>query len=384
MQAFDYELQWRSSDRSVVLMALLQLADRGSGVLKADDVAAFQTNHLQQLPVAPGQLAKATTNEPGLAAAFQWLATGDACLRAYLPGDESEYSIQDGCILRGTRVVIPQRFRRYILNTLHERHDGAAKMKALAASAVWWPGIDQDIVEVTKDCEGCVRQARSDQAVPLHPWEQAWKPWQKVHIEFAGPVVGSVMLLVVIDDYSRWPEVLPMGLGLSASKIIDGLKILWSRYGLPEIIVSANAPQLVTVEFQDFLRCNHVKHLHKAGHHPSGIYGHIDKFIRVLKKGLTSSAAACPSQDLTERLAAFLSHYRCSSGLVGTPKVDRTSSHASVRTHLERVAPKLRPPSSSNFINSVDDLLLVRKYRRKWRLPRRFTKSTSLDDIPLK
>ena len=128
---------------------------------------------------------------------------------------------------------------RYILNTLHERHVGLVKMKAMAGSAVWWPSIDQDIGAMTKDCIGCDKQSRNPERIPLHPWEWAWKPWQRVHIEFTGPVGGS-MLLVIVDDFSKWPEVVPMGVDITAHKIIEALKILWSRYGLPEILVSDN------------------------------------------------------------------------------------------------------------------------------------------------
>lgn len=41
---------------------------------------------------------------------------------------------------------------------------------------------------------------------PLHPWAGPQKPWQRIHIHFAGPVLGKTYLLM-IDANSKWPEI---------------------------------------------------------------------------------------------------------------------------------------------------------------------------------
>ena len=33
------------------------------------------------------------------------------------------------------------------------------------------------------------------------------RPWQRVHLDFAGPFQGA-MFLVAVDAYSKWPEVI--------------------------------------------------------------------------------------------------------------------------------------------------------------------------------
>ena len=42
-------------------------------------------------------------------------------------------------------MLIPVEGRRNINKQLHEMHSGVNKMKSLACSFVWWPGLDSDV-----------------------------------------------------------------------------------------------------------------------------------------------------------------------------------------------------------------------------------------------
>ena len=53
-----------------------------------------------------------------------------------------------GCLLYGTRVVNPSTLRPQVLKLLHEGHFGIQRMKQLAKTAVYWPSIDTDIVDL--------------------------------------------------------------------------------------------------------------------------------------------------------------------------------------------------------------------------------------------
>ena len=89
---------------------------------------------------------------------------------------------------------------------LHVSHPGMCHMKALARSYLWWPGLDQDIEKLVKACSSCGQVKAVSGVAPLHPCVWSEKPWNRIHLDFAGPLDGRMYLLVV-DSHSKWPEI---------------------------------------------------------------------------------------------------------------------------------------------------------------------------------
>ncbi|VDI40348.1 Hypothetical predicted protein [Mytilus galloprovincialis] len=105
-------------------------------------------------------------------------------------------------------------------------------MKLLARSYVWWPRIDSEIESLAKSCSGCQKHHRNPKQSPLHPWEWPSSPWKRIHIDFAGPFIDH-MFLIVIDAHSKWPEVIPMK-STTSTQTIRVLRTIFARAGLPE------------------------------------------------------------------------------------------------------------------------------------------------------
>lgn len=181
-----------------------------------------------------------------------------------------ELSLEQGCVTWGSRVIIPDALRDRVLDLLHEEHPGASRMKMLARSFVWWPGLDQAIEKYVQRCKICQAVQPSAQPVPLHPWSYPAKCWSRVHVDFA--VKDENVFLVLVDAYSKWVEVWPMT-STSASKTIEKIRGAFAAYGLPETLVSDNGPQFTSAEFADFLAANGVKHVRIPPYHAASMGG---------------------------------------------------------------------------------------------------------------
>ena len=92
----------------------------------------------------------------------------------------NELSAQDGCILQGSRVIIPPAGRQSVLTLLYEGHLGISRMKSLARSFVWWSQIDKDLEDVVKS------YCHAPPSALLHPWEWPRCPWSRLCIDYAG------------------------------------------------------------------------------------------------------------------------------------------------------------------------------------------------------
>ena len=76
------------------------------------------------------------------------------------------------------------------------------------------------------------------------------------------------MFLVVVNAHSKWPEVIPLS-STTISKTMKVLHDLFTRFGIPEQIVSNNGPQFASKEFQAFIKSNDIHHITSAPYHPA-------------------------------------------------------------------------------------------------------------------
>ena len=187
-------------------------------------------NHLSATTVNAQAIKDWTNKDPILAKVRQYVMTG---WPATVPDEFKPYqsrakelSTQDGCVLWGSRVVIPPPGRSALLKELHETHPGSTKMKALARSYLWWPKMDCEIEAVVKKCPICQESRPSPPLAPLHPWQWPEQPWSRVHLDFAGPYMGH-MFLVIVDAHSKWLDAHVLST-ITSSKTIEVLRSVFA------------------------------------------------------------------------------------------------------------------------------------------------------------
>ena len=66
-----------------------------------------------------------------------------------------ELTIEDGLILNGTQIVIPNKKHETILNQIHDSHLGLQKCKLCAMQSVYWPGINDQLKQLVLNCQLC-------------------------------------------------------------------------------------------------------------------------------------------------------------------------------------------------------------------------------------
>ena len=168
-------------------------------------------DHLDNTPVQVKDIQRWTSHDPILSAVRHqvmsgWLNPDDSVEFKPYTSRKAQLSCQAGCVLWGSRVVIPPHGRAKLLKQLHEAHPGMVRMKMLARSYFWWSSLDADIECEVMDCESCQRNANASPSAPLHPWEWLSRPWSRLHVDYAGPFENH-MFLIVGDAYSKWIEV---------------------------------------------------------------------------------------------------------------------------------------------------------------------------------
>ena len=72
-----------------------------------------------------------------------------------------EFTVEDGLILKGTRIVIPDKKWEAILKFIHEGHLGLNKCKLHAKETVYCPGLNDQLEKLVLNCELCLKYSHS-------------------------------------------------------------------------------------------------------------------------------------------------------------------------------------------------------------------------------
>ena len=273
-----------------------------------------ETVHLMQFfdssPVTAENIRLFSARDPVLSAAMRYAREGWPTGELLPPelvqyrNKEGELSLHNGCLMWGSRVVVPSKMRQRVLSMLHEGHLGESHTKSFARMYVWWPYIDREITDMVRNCSLCQKYRHQAPVTPLSPWAWPSKPWDRVHIDYCQ--LDGQLMLVVVDAYSKWVDV-HLTRSSTAQLTIELLRKSFAYFGIPKSLVSDNATCFTAPEFQTFCKQLGIRHLLTAPLSPKS-NGLAERCVQTVKQGIKKQQNGSMSTKLTR----FLFSYRTS------------------------------------------------------------------------
>ena len=206
-----------------------------------------------------------------------------------------EYTIQNGIVYRGLRVVIPKCLQHRTLKLLHHHHPGVVRMRRLARQHCWWPSIDQQINDYCSHCLTCKKNVSRPYNSSLFSWSETSRPFERVHCDIG--FIDKQQFLIYVDSYSCWLDVQPLK-NLKSTTLIDSFRDIFKYVGIPDSIVTDNGSNFVSDEMSKFFNSNYIKHFKTpAYHHQSN--GLAERYIQHLKLFLRKNSFSLLLQSLS-------------------------------------------------------------------------------------
>ncbi|KAH8349451.1 hypothetical protein KR067_013707 [Drosophila pandora] len=153
------------------------------------------------------------------------------------------------------KLCVPMYMRQQVLKENHDAptagHLGGRKTIAKVAARYFWPGMQRDVRKYVRKCETCLRYKPSQmQAAGKMLTQVPEEPWATVCADFVGPLPrskhGNTILLVMIDRFSKWTEMVPMRKATTETLQKAIRKRIVARYGVPKVMVTDNGVQFTS------------------------------------------------------------------------------------------------------------------------------------------
>ena len=328
------------------------LAEEVKAKLPTETICAIK--QLEETNISFKEIAKATAKDRVLRAIKHYV-------RTYWPNNiitelkpffvkRDELSVQEDCLMWGSRVVIPEMLREKAMSMLHEDHQGCVKMKRTARGIMYWPKIDNDIEKCVESCADCQMNSNMPPK-SLSVWEKAEKPWQRLHADYAGPFMGHYFLLIV-DAYSKWLEVHKTN-SMTSETTINLMRKTFATFGLPEQLHTDNGSCFTSNEFETFCKANGIKHTLSGAWHPE-TNGLAEKCVQIFKNAIKKMKG-----DMDFRLSRFLFRYRTTE----QESTNRTPAFLLMGRELKTRLELMRPTVSINIRKDWKNEGKQRKFR---------------------
>lgn len=193
---------------------------------------------------------------------------------------KEDLSVSYGIVWKGNRVVIPKNMRREMLSNVHVGHLGLEKCKLRVRDTMFWPNLNTQLQDYISNCQACLTHKNQNRKETLISHDIPNRAWSKVGTD-TFHFNGQVYLLIV-DYYSKFIEVIKLQ-NLTSNEIINQLKIVFSRQGIPEILMSDNGPEYSSSDFKAFSQQWCFRHVTSSPCYPQS-NGQAERMVQTVKQ----------------------------------------------------------------------------------------------------
>ncbi|BFF96472.1 uncharacterized protein DMAD_05110 [Drosophila madeirensis] len=145
------------------------------------------------------------------------------------------------------------------------------------------------------------------------------EPWATVCADFVGPLPrskhGNAMLLVLVDRFSKWTELVPMRKATAEALTKAVRERIVARFGVPKVIITDNGVQFTSRSFKKFLEQLGVRHQFTAPYTPQeNPTERTNRTVKTMIAQFTEGDQRCWDEKWPELMLAFNSGVSQSTG----------------------------------------------------------------------
>lgn len=211
-----------------------------------------------------------------------------------------ELTLAFGIVWKGNKVVIPQCMRPEMLRKIHITHLGIEKCKLRAREIMYWPNMNSQLTDYLSRCQACLTHRKQNTREPLISHEVPQRAWCKVGTDIFH--YNNESFLIVMDYFSKFVEIFKLKT-MKSEYIINKLKELFTRQGIPETVMSDNGPEFSSEKFAQFSKQWNFQHVTSSpGFAQSN--GQIERGIQIIKNIMKKT-----SYERTDFNMALLEYY---------------------------------------------------------------------------
>ena len=249
--------------------------------------------------------------------------------------DRNEYSIEDGFLMKGSAVVVPQALTKSVVELFHRQHLGINRTRKKIRHFFWWPRMNAMIGDIIANCKKCQIFRNNKPNAALKSWDEVSCPMERIHVDVAQ--YKNYLVLVIVDAFSSWVDckIIP---NLSSDAVITSLKNTFKYVGIPFMLVSDNGTNFTSKEFRDFVHEHRIQHILTPPHHHQS-NGRAERLIQTMKAFIRKNEGEKETlKEMRQLLIEFCVLYNnspCSNGMWPNKELFAYDVRTKLKSNLE-------------------------------------------------